>query len=135
LALLLLVALVPRVYRLGERSFWFDEGYSVADARGVRPQRFTQSTAVFTAREWVAEIRPSLGRVCDSVRAGENTPPLYYLFLAVWMRLFGSGEAAVRGLSVLFGIAAIAALWGAARRQLGPAYGWLAAALLAVSPL
>src|SRR5207248_2336285 len=53
----------------------------------------------------------------------------------VWMRLFGGGEAAVRGLSVLFGIAAIAALWGAARRQLGPAYGWLAAALLAVSPL
>jgi hypothetical protein len=31
----------------------------------------------------------------------DSSPPLYYLLLGAWMRLFGDSEAAVRSLSVV----------------------------------
>jgi hypothetical protein len=37
--------------------------------------------------------------------AKDNHPPLYYLILALWMRMFGNSELALRALSILFYIA------------------------------
>jgi len=37
----------------------------------------------------------------------ENNPPLYFILLHFWMKLFGSGELAVRALSMIFGMASI----------------------------
>ena len=34
--------------------------------------------------------------------SGDFNPPLYYLLLNVWMRLFGRSEIALRGLSIFF---------------------------------
>jgi 4-amino-4-deoxy-L-arabinose transferase-like glycosyltransferase len=67
--------------------------------------------------------------------AGDVHPPLYALLLRAWTAVFGTGEAAVRSLSAVFGVAAVAAvaplaasLWRDARA------GLLAALLLAGSP-
>jgi hypothetical protein len=61
-------------------------------------------------------------------------PPLYYLLLHLWIRLFGSGIIPVRLLSVLIGTATVPLLYAAARRLAGHRSGVLAAFLLAVSP-
>jgi len=62
-------------------------------------------------------------------------PPLFAFLLLGWTRLVGDSELAVRLPSLLAGLASIALVWRLGRTWLGPRQGWLAAALLALSPV
>jgi len=106
----LLLALVLRLFQLTGQSLWYDEGVS----------------AFMTPRTY-AEIA--------AATAVDIHPPLYYWLLATWAVPFGSGEAALRSLSVLLGVLTVWTTWGMGRALAGPAVGVAAAALLAVSPL
>jgi hypothetical protein len=77
LVLVVVVGLAIRLYRLDERSIWFDE-----------------------ASSW-RTVQFPLGEMIDRVAANCH-PPLYYLCLKVWTALFGDSLWAMRGLSVLF---------------------------------
>src|SRR2546425_3307417 len=95
--------------RLGAKSGWLDEAESVAHARlGVR----------------------SLLHVLDG---GDPNMGLYYVLLHFWIRIFGESESAVRGLSVLFGVLAVPAIYLVGARLFGRAAGLVAALLLAVN--
>ena len=65
----------------------------------------------------------------------DGSPPLYYLFLALWTDAFGSGEEATHALSLAAALAAIpTALW-AGRALFGTRAGWASAAVAATLPL
>lgn len=64
----------------------------------------------------------------------DGHPPLYYLLLHLWMRVMGEGDAAVRSLSVVFGIATFAPIAALARRLGGAGAVGPALALAATSP-
>ncbi len=110
LGAILLLALGLRLFLLDGQSLWYDEGIS----------------AYMTPRTF-AEIA-----VATSV---DIHPPLYYWLLATWATLFGQGELALRGYSVLVGTLMVWATWGLGRTVAGSAVGLSAAAFLAVSPL
>jgi 4-amino-4-deoxy-L-arabinose transferase-like glycosyltransferase len=111
LLLVLALALGLRLYRLGDQSLWYDEGFSVFLAQ-LEPARIISWTA--------ADIQP----------------PLYYLLLHGWIRVWGNSEAAVRGLSLLFGVLCVPLIYGLAWRVSRSRTAALAAAvLLAVSPV
>src|SRR4051812_43400092 len=57
----------------------------------------------------VAIARSSMGGIVDGLRA-DGAPPLYYVLLHGWMKVFGEGDAAVRSLSALLGIAGLLVL-------------------------
>lgn len=97
-----------RLVALGHKSFWLDEIASVAIARRPAP--------VFWHFLW----------------HDEGNMALYYVLLKPWLHL-GYGEAVVRLLSVLAGVACIPAMYFLGRRLLGPETGALAALLLALS--
>jgi len=110
LALLLMLALALRLYRLDGQSLWNDEGTSVALA----------------ARDLATITRNA---------AHDIHPPLYYYALHFWVKLWGNSEVAVRSLSALYGALTVLIVYGLARRL----YGWrvaiVAGALAAISPL
>jgi mannosyltransferase len=65
----------------------------------------------------------------------DGSPPLYYLLLHVWMKLFGTGSFAVRALSGLFAVAALPLMGLAARQyRLSARFSWWAVLILATSP-
>src|SRR4051794_37833293 len=77
----------------------------------------------------------------------DGAPPLYYLLLHGWMRVFGSGPAAVRAMSGVAGTLTLVPMWFIGRRlddrrrrlALAPAdspdvVAWSALLLLALSP-
>src|SRR4051812_42156636 len=77
----------------------------------------------------------------------DGAPPLYYLLLHSWMRVFGSGPAAVRAMSGVAGTLTLVPMWFIGRRlddrrrrlALAPAdspdvVAWSALLLLALSP-
>ena len=108
LALITGVAAILRLHALAAKSFWFDEGVSVAIGR----------------LDWYNFARILWRR--------EANMSLYYLFLRAWLH-FGGSEFRVRTLSVLFAVVSIPVLYFLGKRLFEARIGLIAAALLAVN--
>ena len=100
-----------RFATLSSQSFWLDEAVAIHSAR------------------------LDLGGLFHSLAHTEGNPPLYFLLLDGWMRVFGGSEAGIRSLSALFGTATIPLAYVIGRRLASPRAGLVAAALVAFSPL
>jgi hypothetical protein len=81
----------------------------------------------------VSIARLPLADLPDALRQ-DGAPPLYYVLLHGWMRVWGSGDLAVRSLSGLMATATLPLIWLAGRRVGTRATAWAAALLLASSP-
>lgn len=110
LALILLLALALRLYRLDGQSLWADEGNSAALA-GRSFSLIAQQAAL------------------------DIHPPLYYWLLKIWCSLFGQSEIALRGLSVLFSLGVVVLVYALGAELAGRPAGLAAALLTALSPL
>jgi 4-amino-4-deoxy-L-arabinose transferase-like glycosyltransferase len=107
--LIFLLACGLRWYHLTADSLWMDELFSVWLAK----QSFTQF--------W-------------QVMSHENHPPLYYLMLSGWIKLFGSSAFAIRSLSAVCGVAMVPVLFVACKRLYDIQTAYYVAALAAVLP-
>ncbi len=112
LAALLLLAAALRLSTLDLQSFWYDEAYVP-----------------------VHTLHASLAATLRSVEHRENTPPLWYVLIWGWSRIFGTGEVALRLPSALAGIATVAVAWGIGQQLAGGRTAIAAAALVATNPL
>lgn len=108
LAALTAISLYLRTREL-HAGFWIDEGISVGIAHHP------------------------LGSIPHLLRQ-DGSPPLYYLLLGVWIRLFGDGESATHVLSLLFALGCIPLAYAVARRLFDRLTGWCCAALAAFDP-
>lgn len=108
-AIVLLGALL-RFTTVGEQSFWYDE----AVTWGI--------------------VAHGLGHVLSTVPKSESTPPLYYVVLWLWTRIFGLGDAGLRSFSALCSTLTIPVVWLIGRRLVSNRVGLVAALLTAVNP-
>jgi mannosyltransferase len=108
LAFLVGLSLALRTQAIHAR-FWIDEGLSV----GI-------------ASHPILHIPGVLGQ--------DGSPPLYYMLLGVWTRIFGNGEAETHGLSIAFALATIPVAWVFARTLFGHRAAWIAALLATLNP-
>ena len=90
LGLIVASGLAVRFSRVGDRSYWYDEGFS-------------WKVITFPCRELVERV------------AGDTSPPLYYLVLKAWASVAGDSPFALRSLSVLLGGATIVGMFLFAR--------------------
>jgi hypothetical protein len=108
LPLLTLLSLFIRSRQL-HAGFWIDEGISV----GIAHEHWTSI--------------PHLLRE-------DGSPPLYYLLLGIWIRLFGDSEIATHTLSLVFGLLCIPVAYFAGRAIFGRTAGIVCAILAALDP-
>jgi hypothetical protein len=105
------VAALLRFWAIGRQGFWYDEAVTA----------------------WLLTGSPR--QMLAAVPITESTPPLYYVLAWGWSRVFGMGDAAVRSLSAVAGVAAVPAAFAAGRALVGMRAGLVAAVLVAVNPL
>src|SRR5918993_3625895 len=79
----------------------------------------------------IASLSP--GDILEALRH-DGHPPLYYLLLHYWMELVGDGDAAVRALSGVIGVATLPVAWVAGRRIAGIDGARWSVVVLALSP-
>lgn len=96
-----------RFYDLGTESYWFDEVYTVHMAQ----ESVGQLLAV-NELDW---------------------PPVYYVLIHYWVRLFGTTETATRSFSTAAGIVSIALTYMVGREMFGKSVGLISALLMAIS--
>ncbi len=110
---LILAALVALSFALRSRQlgggFWIDEGISV----GIAHHHWTSI--------------PQLLRQ-------DGSPPLYYLLLGLWIRVFGDSERATHALSLLFALGCIPLGYATARSLFDRRTALICAALMAFDP-
>ncbi len=99
-----------RAFHLGTQSLWLDELFSVAVAR----------------RDWTQMV---IGTI-----EGDTNPPLFNLLLHVAVH-FGSDEATVRFVSLLFGVATIPLFYRLARALFDAPAARVATMVLALNPV
>jgi len=109
--LILVLALGLRLTSLSQ-SFWLDEATSGIVARDL-----------------------SFKQIIINFSPADFHPPLYYILLKVWSLFLGTGEIALRSLSVLFGLAAIYLVFLIGEKLFNRKTGLLASLLLATSGL
>lgn len=105
IVLVLSIAAILFVYRIGAESLWLDELLSVEDVitgRGLPPNNLIR--------------------------------PLYYILLKIWIQVSDS-DTWLRGLGVAWGLAAVWFTYRLGRWAAGETVGWVSALLLALSPL
>ncbi|HSN74291.1 MAG TPA: glycosyltransferase family 39 protein [Anaerolineae bacterium] len=107
--LVMLLAAALRFFRIGHQSLWADEGNSAAMAG--------RSLAEISARA-----------------AADIHPPGYYWLLALWSRIFGDGEAALRALSALWGILLVWLVYQIVSRLFDRRTALVAAFFAAINP-
>ncbi|HEY1688890.1 MAG TPA: glycosyltransferase family 39 protein [Solirubrobacteraceae bacterium] len=112
--LLLLIALAAalRLATIDLQSFWFDEAF----------------TPVYV-------IHPSFTATMHTMSHTENTPPLWYVLIWIWTRIFGTGVVAMRLPSAFAGIALVPVAWAIGDQLAGRRAALAAAAMLACNPL
>ncbi|GIW48508.1 MAG: membrane protein [Deltaproteobacteria bacterium] len=110
LSVFVLVGAFLRIYRIGEKSLWLDEAMSVWFARHPIIE--------------IVSVQP----------ASDVHPPLYYLLLGLWIRVFGDGESEVRLLSAFFGVFSIPLLFLIANDLFGKTVALISALVLSLSP-
>jgi len=110
--LLIVLAIGLRAYNIGHPSLWNDELFSryYADLFGLKYL-------------WTTGL------------SREDSPPLYYMALAGWMRLFGTSEAAMRSLSMVASVLALPLVYLIGKELFDRRRGLIAALVMALSPL
>ncbi len=106
---LLALLLAAQLSLASQRSFWEDEA---ATAR----------LSALTYSEIIAE------------RAQDNHPPLYWLLVSAWGRIFGQDELGLRSFSILCLVGVLALVYVLAGKFYSPRAAWLASLLLVLSP-
>jgi hypothetical protein len=113
LPLLVGLGALIRILYIDRQSLWFDEGVGL----------------IFSGCDVVTGCLDAM----LATRTSERFQLLYPLFLHEWRVLFGSSEAALRSLSVVFNVAAIALAGATARRVFGTAHAAWTVAFMALS--
>jgi predicted membrane-bound mannosyltransferase len=104
------VALALRVYHLSFQSLWWDEGISL-----------------YLAERSLAELTVNKDFSLDL------HPPLFHVFLGVWVRLFGADVFSARLFPVFLGVLNVPLLYALGRRLAGHGVGVAAAWLVVIS--
>ncbi|MCD6327552.1 glycosyltransferase family 39 protein [bacterium] len=107
---IVLLAVVLRLWGISFQSYWQDEAYSVVLARDP-------VNAIIRAQ------------------IDDSSPPLYYIMLHFWIKVFGDSEVASRLLSALLGVCLVGAVVIVGAALFRPAIGLIAGGMLALSPL
>ena len=136
LAAILLLAAALRFHDIARHSFWPDELFTLqtSSGHGLQHTRLTNAGLFTDPPDLLSlEHANSWSSVVTTLARDDNHPPLYFLLMRAWRMIFGDSPAAVRALSAVFSIIAVALMYDVARRLHGQTAAVWAALIMAVA--
>ncbi|MBD1868999.1 glycosyltransferase family 39 protein [Cyanobacteria bacterium FACHB-471] len=144
LVVVLALGIFFRFVNLDQKPYWQDEIYTSLRVSGYRTAEAVQDlysdrvVDIETVLKY-QQLSPERGAIATIQRLAEEVPehpPLYFLMARFWTEWFGGSIASMRSLSALISLFAFPAMyWLCWELFASPIIGWLAVALLAVSPI
>lgn len=133
-----------RFAHLGQKPIWYDEAFTYLGISGhtvaeVQQEVVNQGVIPVAALDKYQHLNPERG-VNDTVRylmtSDPQHPPLYYTMVRLWAQIFGDSAVGVRSLSAAIAVLIFPSVyWLCLELFESTVVGWMAIALIAVSPL
>lgn len=138
------LGIAMRMLWVGKRELWYDEVLSILLSSSQKNAYKLPDNVPFMLKDFspLLKIPPENGML-DAVETLKNLlkgdlsephPPLLYLSVHGWMRLFGNSEAAVRSLVMLMSLVTLLAAYFLGKRVLGKRGSLIFTGLLALNP-
>ncbi len=133
-----------RFAHLGQKVYWFDEAFtSIAISGHTVPQlqqevinEHVSSVAILDKYQHINPDRGVGDTVSYLMISDPQHPPLYYVMARLWAQVFGDSPAGVRSLSAAIGLLIFPSVyWLCLELFESKVVGWVAIAIMAVSPL
>lgn len=140
---LLLLGIFFRFVNLDRKVYWHDETFTSIWISGYRPQEIIDQAfngQVIDSKDLQKYQYPNPERtLIDTLKnlATEDPqhPPLYYLITRLWVQGFGNSVAVTRSVSAVISLLAFPCIyWLCLELFESPLVGWIAIALISVSP-
>ena len=140
---ILVLGIFFRVSNVEKKVYWHDENITSIQTVGyigaqVRDRIFDGSVLSIQELQKYQKVNSDIsifGTINSFAEYDPHHPPIYYIILRVWMQIFGNSIAAIRSLSIVFSLLAFPCLYWLCRELFNSSLtGWLATAMLAVSP-
>lgn len=132
-----------RFANLDKKIYWIDEVHSSLRVAGYHKQEFVDNAPagrILTIEELHQFQRLSpdrgWGDTINALAGNAEHTPLYYLMTRIWMQWFGSSPTVTRSLAAVISLLVFPCLYWLCLELFNSAIvGWIAIALVAVSPL
>jgi uncharacterized membrane protein len=126
---------IKEMVRTRSRTFWIVAGLTVL-AAGLRfatlgVQSYHHDEIVTASRI----LRDGFWHAMEAVGFSESAPPLYYALAWLWTQVTGTGEAGLRSVSAIAGVATVPVAYLLGVELSSRRAGIVAAALVAVNPM
>jgi len=142
--IILCVGIAFRVTNIDKKVYWHDEAYTSLRIAGYTMKEFAQGAYAHRDNsikylQIFQHFKPG-SQLKDTIHSlaveDSQHPPLYYVLLRYWIKLFGNSITAIRSLSILFSLLSFPGLyWLCLELFQSSLIAWVAIALLAVSPV
>ncbi|MBD0264676.1 MAG: glycosyltransferase family 39 protein, partial [Tolypothrix sp. Co-bin9] len=143
LIILLTLGVLFRFVNLDKKIYWHDENFTSLRVSGYTEAEVVQQVfngQVIAVQDLQKYRYPNFNKnLLDTINSlaleEPQHPPLYYVLVRVWMQLFGNQVAITRSLSALISLLAFPFIyWLCLELFNSSLVGWIAVALIAVSP-
>ncbi|MFB2982309.1 glycosyltransferase family 39 protein [Microseira sp. BLCC-F43] len=140
---LLALGIFCRFVNLDQKAYWLDEAFTSLHLSGYSDREVENQIVnggIVSVAELLKYQYPSPEKtVFDTVdRIAETAPelpPLYFAIARFWLQLFGNSITALRSLSAIISLLVFPSIyWLCLELFKSPSVGWIALALIAVSP-
>ncbi len=143
IAIVVLCGVFFRLDHVERKVYWDDEVFTSLRVAGITERELVADAAAFhdvAALRAIVHpgrnrLRPITATLTSLVAEDAQHSPLYYSLARLWAGLFGDSIAALRALSVVFGILALPCMyWLCVELFASRAAAWLGVALVGASP-
>lgn len=139
---LLVVGVFFRFVNLDRKVYWIDETYTSLRISGHTETEFIQQVFdghVVNIKELQKYQQPNpekglISTINSLAVESPQHPPLYYVMARFWGQWFGNSPAAIRSLSAIISLLVFPCIYWLCLELFGSLTGWIAIALIAVSP-
>jgi hypothetical protein len=107
----LFVATEMQLIGVYERAIWDDEGTTLLETAGNAWHSWPRGPARAAEAKLFYRGSPPVSNITEGLRRRDVHPPVYYVLLAFWRRLFGFSIESARMFSVICSLASIVALY------------------------
>ncbi len=145
LILIVIFGIFLRTTNLSQKPYWLDETYTLLRSSSYTGREATEKLSngqVINVKDILQYQHPSsqdkgwMGTIKGLATEEPQHPPLYFLLTRIWLQLFGNSRLSTRSLPVIGSLLAFPAIyWLCLELFSSPLVGWLAVALVAVSPI
>ncbi len=133
-----------RFAHLDQKAIWYDEAFTLLAVSGhtvteIQQEVLDEGVIPVAVLDRYQHLNPDRG-ISNTVRylmtSDPQHPPLYYTVVRLWAQVFGDSTAGVRSLSAAISLLIFPSVyWLCLELFESPVVGWVAIALMAVSPL